>query len=227
MLVLWDLDQTLLSAAEFGQFAIRSAFEQLLHVPPTSAVPVAGRTDKAIIADLIRHTDPELSHRGIDVQTRAVEIAEQQRSTFRSGGGHPLPGATDALDALNSRGDVLQSVVTGNLEGIGRIKLSELGLDRHLDLSIGAFGDNHIERADLVALARDRAETRFGVKFEDRCVVVIGDTPLDIAAASKNNVHSIAVSTGNYTAADLRAAGADTVVPDLLHLSELLASIPA
>lgn len=156
------------------------------------------------------------------MQELAAEIAGRTRSEFRSRGGTTLPGATAAVEALGSRGDILQSVLTGNLEGIGRIKVTELGLDKHLDLSSAAFGDAHTVRSDLVAHARDRAEAAHGTRFEGRSMIIIGDTPLDVEAASAHGAFAVAVATGKYSVADLAAVGADAVLPDLLELDLLL-----
>ena len=46
-------------------------------------------------------------------------------------------------------------------------------------------------------------------------MVVIGDTPHDVAAARAIGAHCVAVSTGGYEASALQAAGASVVVSDL------------
>jgi len=61
------------------------------------------------------------------------------------------------------------------------------------------------------------------VDFAGRSTVVIGDTPLDVEAALVSGAVSVAVATGQFSEADLRAAGADVVLPDLTDPRPLLA----
>src|SRR5262249_59903363 len=69
--------------------------------------------------------------------------------------GHALPGAAAALAAVAALGPaVVQSVLTGNVPAVARAKLAAVGLDSYLDLDVGAYGDHHEVRAELVHLAR-------------------------------------------------------------------------
>ena len=46
-------------------------------------------------------------------------------------------------------------------------------------------------------------------------VVIIGDTPLDIAVAVAGGARSLGVATGSYDVETLLASGADAALPDL------------
>jgi phosphoglycolate phosphatase len=126
--------------------------------------------------------------------------------------GRALPGAAEALQALSARTGVTQFVLTGNTRPSSQIKLQAFGLDEHLDLDIGAYGTDDDTRANLVAIARQRAGKADGRDYEARDTVLIGDTPNDVAAALASGARIIAVATGSDSAADLTAAGADTVL---------------
>jgi phosphoglycolate phosphatase len=89
------------------------------------------------------------------------------------------------------------------------------GLADYLDLRLGAFGGDAFERADLPAHAWRRAERVLGHRFRGADTVIIGDTLLDVAAGRAAGARVVAVATGPATAGDLRAAGADVVLPDL------------
>jgi hypothetical protein len=128
---------------------------------------------------------------------------------------HPSPGG---LGGPNALGRVRQSVLTGNVRPLAEVKLAALGLRNGLDLCIGAYGDDHEERTELVHVARRRAAAvhgRLPGDFDSTATVVIGDTPLDVEAALDAGARAVGVATGRYAAADLVAAGADAVLPDL------------
>jgi hypothetical protein len=127
----------------------------------------------------------------------------------------PSPGGLGGPSAL---GRVRQSVLTGNVRPLAEVKLAALGLRNGLDLCIGAYGDDHEERTELVHVARRRAAAvhgRLPADFDGTATVVVGDTPLDVEAALDAGARAVGVATGRYAAADLVAAGADAVLPDL------------
>ncbi len=120
----------------------------------------------------------------------------------------------------------MQSVLTGNTREAAEIKLRAFGLDRYLDLDIGAYGTDDDTRANLVKVARQRAEQAArGITFDTATTVLIGDTPNDVTAARDGGARIIAVATGSDSAADLAAAGADTVLDDLTDTPAVLAAI--
>jgi len=118
-----------------------------------------------------------------------------------------------------------QSVLTGNLPAVAAAKLAAFGLDARLDLSIGAYGDVSTDRADLVPLARRAATRAYGGDFAGLATVLVGDTPLDVAAALASGAWCVGVATGRTPAAELRAAGAHVVLPDLADTAAVAAAI--
>ena len=224
LLVLWDIDYTLLSAGGVGSTVYRSVFRDLFGRDLAEVAPMAGRTERAIIADTLamagvaepaRHVEDfmaELSRRAPDLRARFAAH------------GHALPGAAAALAAVAAMGPV-QSVLTGNLPAIAEAKLAAFRLAIHLDLKIGAYGDHHEVRAELVHLARQRAAAAYGGDFGGAATVLVGDTPLDVAAALATGARSVAVATGGSSAADLAAAGAGAVLPDLANTAAVLAAL--
>jgi phosphoglycolate phosphatase-like HAD superfamily hydrolase len=148
--------------------------------------------------------------------------------------GHALPGAAEALAAVaalagppNGHARPRQSVLTGNIRPLAEVKLGALGLHDHLDLDIGAYGDTHEVRAELVHVARERAAAATGADFGGESTVLVGDTPLDVAAALATGARAVGVATGDYPEADLAAAGAHAVLRDLTDTPRVLAAILA
>ena len=137
--------------------------------------------------------------------------------------------AADPADGLSGEtGRIHQSVLTGNIRSVAEVKLAALGLREWLDLCIGAYGDDHEDRTELVAVARRRAAAvhgRSAAAFEGPATVVIGDTPLDIAAALAAGARAVGVATGSYSADDLAMAGADAVLPDLTDTATVLRAL--
>jgi phosphoglycolate phosphatase len=226
LLVLWDIDYTLINAGGVGRMVYGQVFRYLFGHPPRRVAPMGGRTERAIIADT-------LAMSGISDPARHVDafVAELDRrapglqATFAARG-HALPGAAAALAAVAAlRPAVVQSVLTGNVPAMARAKLAAFGLDSHLDLDVGAYGDHHEVRAELVHLARNRACAAYGREFGGRATVLVGDTPFDVAAALATGARVVGVATGSPAAAELAAAGADVVLPDLTDTAAVIAAV--
>jgi phosphoglycolate phosphatase-like HAD superfamily hydrolase len=107
------------------------------------------------------------------------------------------------------------------------LKLGAAGLGDHLDLDAGAYGDAHEVRAELVPLARLAASRRYGAGFAASSTILIGDTPLDVEAALASGARAVGVATGSYSTAELAAAGAHAVLPDLTDPASVLAAVIA
>ena len=252
ILVLWDVDYTLVDANGAGRRLYQLAFADLYgtELPATAEqANMAGRTDRAIAIDVLALAgipDPraEVSRFEAALTRLAPEVAH-----LVADHGTALPGAREALAALAATtgpmttGPMItgpaattdpaaagglaarQSVLTGNIRALAEAKLAPLGLTGYLDLEIGAYGNEHEIRSELVHLARARAAAADGTDFGGRSTVLIGDTPLDVAAALATGARAIGVATGMFTAGQLAEAGADVVLPDLTDTGRLLAAL--
>ncbi|MFI8592041.1 HAD hydrolase-like protein [Dietzia maris] len=228
VLVLWDLDLTLLDPAGFGTRMITPALADLLGRDPVMGASFAGRTDRAILTDLL-----EINGIGVDddeVVLSLMDAVARRCETFGedllAGGGGPLPGAHEAVAALAADPRLHQGIVTGNMRRTARLKLRLCGFDGLPDPGLGAFGDHHADRAHLVRDALAAARAR-GVDVTPGRSVVVGDHVHDVRGARAAGAVCVAVATGRVSADDLRAAGAHTVLPDLTDPDALLAAIHA
>jgi phosphoglycolate phosphatase len=129
------------------------------------------------------------------------------------------------LEALAARDDVRLAVLTGNLEPIARLKLLCAGLDRFIAFELGAFGSDHADRTCLVPIVRDRVRDRLGQDMARADVVVVGDTPRDIACARAGGARVVAVATGGFSRADLEAHHPDAVLDDLSDTDAVIACL--
>ena len=224
LLVLWDIDHTLIETGGVGSQVYAEAFAKVTGHPLNKMPELAGRTEPVIFKEALKvngvEPDEDLYGQFAAEQARAYAAHLDELRTR----GRALPGAAEALRALAERNDVLQSVLTGNTRPASEIKLRAFGLDRYIDFDIGAYGTDDDTRAKLVGVARQRAEKAHGVNFDD-ATVLLGDTPNDVAAAQASGARIIAVATGKDSAGALAEAGATTVLADLTDTPNVLVAI--
>jgi phosphoglycolate phosphatase len=224
-LVLWDIDGTLVDSAGLGRDAFMEAFERVTGAQPERVVPFAGRTDMEIARDLLDTAGIDHSERLLGDFEQALAWAMAERAGLVRKRGRPLPGVRQALERLGSEPDVTQSLLTGNIEPNAEVKLAAFGLDTLIDMEIGAYGSDHRRRGELVAVARRKALDLRGAAFQPQEIVLVGDTPLDVAAAIEGGARAVGVATGPFEEDELRHAGADAVLPDLSDLDSVLSAV--
>jgi phosphoglycolate phosphatase-like HAD superfamily hydrolase len=218
VIILWDIDHTLVENSGVSKDIYRAAFTRLVGRPPEAPVVTEGRTDRLIMRDvfadhgLAQPTWPEIEH--------ALETSGREHRAILARRGYLLPGAREALAAVRREGWV-SSVLTGNIRANAQVKLGTFGLDALLDMLVGAYGADADERSALVPVARDRIHRVRGLDPATP-IVLVGDTPQDVLAAHHSGATVIAVATGQHTVEQLRTAGASTVLPDLSDTDALL-----
>jgi phosphoglycolate phosphatase len=200
------------------------AFEEVFGVPDAiRGVQLQGRTDAWIVSDaLATHGVPRDSPAlgrfpHVYLRHLALELAQPGP---RKG---ILPGVRELLDALSGRDDVYVALLTGNYEAAAQVKLEYFDLWRYFPC--GAFGDDAPDRNGLLPKAVARVAACGGPLVAAADVVVIGDTPLDVACAMASGARSIAVATGSHSVEDLRAAGADVTFRDLNDTRAVLSAL--
>jgi phosphoglycolate phosphatase-like HAD superfamily hydrolase len=222
-LVLWDIDHTLVNVGGISRTLYERAFSAVTGGQLRALADPTGRTERAILAETLalHGLDPtdELDDFYAALTVAANELREEMRASGRA-----LPGSAEAVKALAEVG-AIQSVVAGNIRGVAVVKLQAFGLDGQLDMDIGGYGSDGDTRPPLIRAALARAEAKYGRAFAPADVVVIGDTPLDVVGAHQVGVAVVGVASGSSSLVELRAAGADAVVPDLTDTDRLLALV--
>ena len=254
VIVLWDLDLTLLDPAGFGSRMITPVLAELLGREPVMGASFAGRTDRAILTDLLVRNGmnidddtgptragpaPTLAPAGPahssapagegsplvrSVMDAVADRCETFADDLLAGGGGPLPGAHDAVRALAAHPLVYQGIVTGNMRRTALLKLRVCGFDGLPDPSLGAFGDHRSDRAHLILDAVAAARAQ-GIDLSPAQAVVVGDHVHDVRGALDAGARCVGVATGRVSADDLHSAGADVVLPDLTDTQALRAAI--
>jgi phosphoglycolate phosphatase len=225
-LILFDIDGTLLNTGGAGARAFRTALLEVFGTAgPIEGHSFAGKTDPQIARELMTAAgvDEYEILRGLEalweVYLRDLpdELAQARIEV--------CPGIPPLLERLEarSRGTAL-GLLTGNIQPGAQLKLDTagIGFERFV---VGAFGSDHAERPALPAVAVERAEQRFGHRFAGRDIVIIGDTPLDIACGEHLGVRTIAVATGSYGAEELAACGPDFLFSSLADVDAVWESI--
>lgn len=221
VLVLWDIDHTLIETAGVGARIHKRAFKAAFGRDSLHVVNMSGRTELDIMTELLSRNGMAADTDAISALSRVLIAGYEASKDELATRGSAMHGAVPTLTLLARDPRLHQSVLTGNLREVALIKLRTFGLDRYLDLSVGAYGDDAHDRVQLVRLAQERARARTGVAFGNSRTVVIGDTPNDVAAGRAAGVRVIAVATGKSSEDDLMQAGAEHVVPDLRNPEQI------
>jgi phosphoglycolate phosphatase-like HAD superfamily hydrolase len=134
------------------------------------------------------------------------------------------PGVLTTLDALGARPGAAVGLGTGNVRAGARVKLAHVGIFERF--AFGGFGCDHEDRAELLRIGAARGAAALGVPPAACRVVVIGDTPRDIAAARAIGAESVGVATCSHGRAELLAAGATRAFADLTAPGALATLLP-
>jgi len=214
-LVLFDIDGTLVLTGGAGLRAMNRALKRVFgHDDGLNGIPLAGRTDWAILSDAVagvgRRLDPDLLEtlRRAYVENLAIEIENPGR-----GPKAVMPGVRELLDDLSARDDVFVGLLTGNFEEGARIKLGHFDLWHYF--ACGAYGGDAADRNALVPFAVERARAGGLPEIAAHDVIVVGDTPHDVSCAEAAGAIAVAVATGGHSVEQLLQTGADLVLPDL------------
>jgi len=224
-LVLFDIDGTLLLPNGAGSLAMQRALTEIYGTPGVlDQVSMAGMTDRSIIHQAL--TGAGFSPDEIQARWKpftaalarhmALTVVERQVSL--------CPGVPALLDALAARDNVMLGLVTGNMENTAPIKLRAAGINPDL-FRVGGYGSDDGDRNRLPAIAARRAEALTGRRFPGHSLVVVGDTPADVACGKSVGARTVAVATGVLPIEVLRAADPDHLLPDFSDFKQATKAI--
>jgi phosphoglycolate phosphatase len=219
ILALFDIDGTLVSGGP-AKLAFQEAMVDTFGTAgDVEGVSFAGKTDPQIARELLEG----MGLAGHEIKRGFPQLWKRYLAGLEArlpdSPMEVLPGVSALLDAVHaSGGQVALGLVTGNILGGARLKLGSVGLDRRFPLDgtlVGGFGSDSEDRDHLPGIAIRRARAVWGTEVRAEQVVVIGDTPRDVACGQAAGTRTLAVATGHFTAEALSGAGADVVLEDL------------
>ena len=235
--MLWNIDLTLVDVSRVTRAAYADAFQQVTGRRLIQLPQFAGQSESEIFFDALASNavpgttgDAGPGDDSGDALLAAFYDALAGAFAARQGElteqGRLLPGAVQAVETLASRPDVVvQSVLTGTIRPNAVAKLAAFGLAGFFDFEVGGYGSESYPKGAQVMMARARAAEKYGRGFTEHNTVYVGDSVRDVAAAKRGGARSVAVATGRSTESDLRAAGADLVLPDLADVPAVLRGI--
>jgi phosphoglycolate phosphatase len=225
-LVLFDIDGTLLTAGGAGGRALRDALIEIYgDAGPIGAYSMAGRTDPQIVRELMTAVGMTVE----EIEPRFDVLWEKYLRNLRGEVARTeiqaLPGVPALLDRVEAGGEpTLLGLLTGNVHEGARMKVDAAGLGFGR-FRVGAYGSDHWQRRELPAVAARRAHALTGVEYAGKEIVIIGDTPFDIACGEHLGVRTIAVATGGHPAEELAACNPDYLFGDLSDVEAVWGAI--
>ena len=214
-LVLFDIDGTLIKTGGAGEKAFAKVCTLEFGVKDaTQHLHFAGRTDPSIVRDFFVKFEIEPSSENFRKFFGAyVHWLEKILGQLD---GQVLPGVEDLLTDLEqtaSRPTI--GLLTGNIRPGAELKLRRYGLWERFNHEASSFGNDHEDRNELAAIARLRGCNHLNCELDDHEILIIGDTPRDVACAQAIGAKCLAVATGTFDQDALRACKPTWVVPDL------------
>jgi len=224
-LILFDIDGTILYTGGAGRRAMRRALLEVFGATgPIKGFPFAGKTDPQIIIELMTLAGyaPNLIRRRMpDFWEQYVEYLEDEMT--RADNMVVYPGVFELVRALRDSNGTLLGLQTGNIERGARLKLEPTGLNPFFP--VGAFGDDSDNRNELPRIAVQRVRKQFGRTFRGQEVIIVGDTPADVACARHFGARAVAVATGFHDRQGLADSRPDALFDDFEDTQKVLKAI--
>lgn len=204
--LLFDIDGTLVATGGAGRRAMVATFADLYAKDDVfEGLSFAGMTDRAIarhgVIAAVGACDEAAIDRALDVY-----ITHLHRELVAAAGYRILPGVHAVLEGVRDKAGVAVGLGTGNVKRGAYAKLAPGELDTHF--AFGGFGCDAEDRTEVLRSGARRGADALGVPLDQCRIVVIGDTPKDIAAAKGIGAQCVGVGTGGFTPAKLLELGA-------------------
>ncbi len=214
--ILWDIDGTLIENQHSSSKKHALAVNKIMGVNVQELRNTSGMTDLQIITEITSFNS--LHAKPSQLQLMLETLEELTNAEHKS-----MPAKAN-LNVENILKETLlkrwqNGILTGNTEKRARLKISSANLTKYFNYEYSFFGNMFLDREKLV----EHSIKHLSLKNIKRTAIV-GDTPLDIISAKKQNVPVIAIATGNFTYNDLIEFGPDSIIKNLATENHLFLS---
>lgn len=226
VLVLFDIDGTMLLANGAGRRSVHQAMLDVFGSACPQHHPFDGKTDPQIIRELgtMAGITDEVIHDRMDAALERYYMYLEADITGAPHAVELLPGVHALLDALDDHSDVMLGLLTGNIRAAAALKLRAVRIAPERFV-VGAYGCDAPARPALPAIAQARAAALLGADLPGSRIVIIGDTPHDLTCGRDIGAWAIGVETGRFRAADLHPHRPLAVFTDLTDTASVVNTI--
>ena len=223
-LVLFDIDGTMLWSDGAGRRSMTTALTETIGAAGPAGYSYGGKTDPQIARDIMRLEG--IAEERIDALlppliARYLTLLEDELRTRQLA---LFPGVAELVEQVDADDDLALGLLTGNVRTGAELKLRAAGLD-FARFRVGAFGSDHHDRPELPAIAQRRAREVLGAEVAGEHVIVIGDTPADIACGRGIGARAIAVATGFFGVEELASHAPAAVFATLENTAAVMTVI--
>ena len=196
-LVLFDIDETLISSDGAGRRAIGQAIARMFNVDISKiSVNLSGKTDPQILHEILKassFTEAEVEEKMAEILEIYISLLQNQIDQSKKYIIHN--GIPEILTKLENTENTFLGLLTGNIERGARMKLEKCKLNNYFP--IGAYGSDSANRMELPKIATDRGSKHYELEFSPQEVTIIGDSIYDVMCAKGFGAKSLAVNTGS------------------------------
>lgn len=196
LVLLFDIDGTLIKTGGAGKNAMEDAFAELYQIKNgLDKISFAGSTDLGIFDKALKLNGLSQDQFNSEkvFRKKYLELLEKYLID-RPEGQELLPGVKDFLSHCQNRPEIYMGLVTGNYREGANLKLSRFKINHYFDE--GAFGCDYADRNLLPPLAIKRIEEKGYILPPKNKIWIIGDTIKDVECAKSNGLPSLITFTG-------------------------------
>lgn len=224
-LVLFDIDETMISSDGAGRRAIAKTLGDLYRIGEDALqIPMSGKTDPQILTEILEASGMMREEILALIDTLIETYLTHLKDEIASASFYIVhEGVRELIGALLERDDAYLGLLTGNVERGARMKLDRFALNQHFP--VGAYGSDAHCRLELPPIAKQRADFHYGKDFLPDEIVIIGDSINDVLCAKSFGAVSLAVNTGKTSWKELEDQLPDHLFPSLKDTDAVMTAI--
>lgn len=219
VVLLWDIDGTLLDTGGAGVAPFNLALEKYLgRKAPLNRAKIAGLTDYQIVESVLQENQTKMPNAFVESMILNAYTSGLKRALEAN----PVKvlGSIKLSLANLGKSDFFElGILTGNCKSGTKVKLESAGMN-------GLFAKTNIFNSSNKLRSREQILKKALSEIPHK-VIVIGDTPADIHAARSLSTPILSISTGFFDSRELSALNPNNVLNEGWSYSDLLLKLNA